>query len=376
MGIYLHIPFCLRKCSYCDFYSVPRADTELLDRYTSCLVQELTLRAAEWRLPVASIYFGGGTPSLLAPQHIEKILAVIYELYRPEDAAEITVEVNPATISRPGLEDLRQAGVNRLSIGVQSFIDRELNILGRIHDSQQAGQCLNWSHQAGFANVNVDLIYGIPGQNWDDWRTNLNQAMDYAPQHISTYLLQLEAGVPLARRVAAGTLAMLTDEEEADLYYRGRDCLLEAGYVHYELSNYARKGWQCRHNIGYWGVGAYLGVGVGAVSFDGRQRRLNSPPLEEYLTALSGAARPHQQILETMGHREQLAEAMVMGLRQVAGIDRSTLCRRFGADAWADYQTTIDRLVSRDLLVVNDDRVYLSPRAYFISNAVLSEFLD
>ena len=376
MGIYLHIPFCQRKCSYCDFYSLSGATTELYDQYTDCLIRELTLRTAEYRLPLISIYFGGGTPSLLAPQHIERILDTICKLYLPQGDPEITLEVNPATISRQGLEDLRQAGVNRLSIGVQSFVDRELHLLGRMHDSQQAGQCIEWSHQAGFDNISLDLIYGIPAQNKEDWRGNLLQAVDYGPQHISTYLLQLEPHVPLARRITSGTLAMLTDDEEADLYDLARECLREADYLHYELSNFARPGFKCRHNIGYWSVGAYLGVGAGAVSYDGRQRRLNIPDLEAYLTALSKNIPLPQQILETMGRRQQLAEALVMGLRLVEGIDRDTLGGRFGIENWADFQPIIDRMVSEGLLMVDQNRVYLSPGAYFISNAVLSEFLE
>ncbi len=371
----MHIPFCLSKCSYCDFYSLPIDDAGMFDQYSSCLVEELTRRAADYQLPFASIYLGGGTPSLLAPQHIERIMNTIYECYKTGSDPEITLEVNPATVNRVDLEDFRRAGINRLSIGVQSFIDRELKILGRMHDSQQASQCIDWSHEAGFENVSLDLIYGIPGQSKEGWLANLIQAMNHEPQHISTYLLQLEPEVPLARRIASGALAMLTDEEESDLYYLARDYLLAADYRHYELSNYARRGRQCRHNMGYWGVGPYLGVGAGAVSFDGQQRSMN-PPLEDYLTALSHSVLPRQQILETMSRREQLAEALVMGLRLVEGMDPEVLCRRFGEDTWRPFQIIVDRLAAQDLLVVEANRIYLPPRDYFVSNAVFREFVD
>jgi len=376
MGIYVHIPFCLSKCSYCDFYSLPTDDAELFDQYSSCLVEELTRRAADYRLPFASIYLGGGTPSLLAPKHIERIIDTIYKCYQAGNDPEITLEVNPATVDRQDLEDFRRVGINRLSIGVQSFINRELKILGRMHDSQQASQCIDWSHQAGFDNVSVDLIYGIPGQNKEDWLASLIQAVNHEPQHISTYLLQLEPDVPLARRIVSGALAMLNDKEESDLYYLARDYLLEADYQHYELSNYAHRDRKSQHNMGYWGVCPYLGVGVGAVSFDGRQRSMNSPPLVEYLIALSHSVLPRRQILETMGRREQLSEALVMGLRLMEGIEPGALCRRFGKDIWRPFQVTIDRLASQGLLVVEPDRVYLPPQVYFISNAVFREFVE
>ena len=371
----MHIPFCLSKCSYCDFYSLPIEDAGMFGRYSSCLVEELTRRSADYRLPCASIYLGGGTPSLLAPEHIERIINTIYKCYQTSSDPEITLEVNPATVDRQDLKDFCRAGINRLSIGVQSFVDRELKILGRMHDSQQASQCIDWSHEAGFENVSLDLIYGIPGQNKEDWLANLIQVVNHEPQHISTYLLQLEPDVPLARRIASGALAMLTDEEESDLYYLARDYLLAAEYQHYELSNYARRGRQCRHNMGYWEVGPYLGAGAGAVSFDGRQRSM-SPPLEDYLTALSHAVLPRQQILESMSRREQLSEALVMGLRLVEGIDPEVLCRRFGEDTWQPFQVTADRLAAQDLLIVEPNRIYLPPRAFFISNAVFREFVD
>jgi len=372
----VHIPFCLSKCSYCDFYSIPIQDAGLFDQYSSCLVKELTWRATDYQLPFTSIYFGGGTPSLLAPQHIERIINTIYKCYKTGSDPEITLEVNPATVDCQDLKDFHRAGINRLSIGVQSFIDRELKILGRRHDSQQASQCIDWSHEAGFENVSLDLIYGIPGQNKGDWLANLIQAVNHKPQHISTYLLQLEPEVPLARRIASGALAMLADEEESDLYYLTRDYLLAADYRHYELSNYALGGRQCRHNMGYWGVGPYLGVGAGAVSFDGRQRSMSPPHLEDYLTALSHSVLPRQQILETMSRREQLSEALVMGLRLVEGIEQEVLCRRFGEDTWRPFQVIADRLADQDLLIVEPNRIYLPPRAYFISNAVFREFVD
>ncbi len=376
MGIYIHIPFCRRKCSYCDFYSLPMIDPHMFDKYSSCLAQELSRRGHEYRLPFASIYLGGGTPSLLEPSHIARIIDAVHQYCQPADDLEITIEVNPATVNRQKLENLRLAGINRLSIGVQSFVDRELIILGRMHDSSQARQCIDWAYQAGFTNVNVDLIYGTPGQQLSDWLANLTQAADSGAQHISAYLLQLEPNVPLAYDIQAGCLAMLTDEEESDLYYIGRDLLLNLGFEHYELSNYAYPGRHCRHNLAYWRVRPYLGIGVGAVSFDGRQRILNLPPLQDYMAALTHKALPPTKILETIDARQACNEAFIMGLRLTAGIDRIQYQDRFGVDPLEAYQTTIDRFESQGLLIVDDRRIALSPPAYFISNAILSDFME
>lgn len=376
MGIYVHIPFCRRKCSYCDFYSLPIIDPDLFDKYSSCLVRELSRRASEYRFPFASIYLGGGTPSLLEPWQIERIIDAVHRYCMPADDLEITIEVNPATVNRQKLEDLRLAGINRLSIGVQSFVDRELIVLGRMHDSSQARQCIDWAYKAGFTNVNVDLIYGTPGQQLSDWLGNLTQAADSGAQHISAYLLQLESNVPLAGEIQAGSLAMLADDEESDLYYMGRDLLLNLGFEHYELSNYARPGRQCRHNLTYWRVQPYLGIGVGAVSFDGRQRIINLPPLQDYLAALAHEAIPPTKILETIDARQARNEAFIMGLRLTEGVDRIAYQDRFGMDPLEAYQTTVDRFKSQGLLTVDDHRIALSPRAYFVSNAILSEFVE
>ncbi|MDD4775908.1 MAG: radical SAM family heme chaperone HemW [Syntrophomonas sp.] len=376
MGIYIHFPFCRKKCSYCDFYSLPITAPGVLNQYTDCLERELTLRTSECDLPLASSYLGGGTPSLLPPQDIERVIAAINRDYPPSGEREVTIEVNPATVDRQKLADLQRAGVNRLSIGVQSFVDRELTILGRVHDSRQGHQCIDWAQQAGFTNVNLDLIYGIPGQRRSDWLATLTRAMDCGPQHISAYLLQLEPDVPLAREIATGQQAMLTDDQEADLYYEGRALLLSRGYQHYELSNFAHPGFQCRHNLTYWRGGRYLGVGVGAVSFDGRQRHLNSPPLEDYMAALLNGTPPPRQLLETLTAEQERAEAFIIGLRLTQGIDREEYCSRFGADALGPFQDAVNRLAAQGLLVVDDRRIALSPRAYFISNVVFREFVD
>jgi oxygen-independent coproporphyrinogen-3 oxidase len=376
MGIYIHIPFCLHKCDYCDFYSLPLLDPIILENYTGSVIKELELRQAEMDCPVATIYLGGGTPSLLRPAQIERILTAVFAQYRTEREPEISMEVNPATVNRQDLRDLRSAGVNRLSIGVQSFADAELRTLGRMHSGAEAAAILAQVGEVGIDNFNIDLIYGLPGQTLADWRENLNRAVDFNPAHISAYLLQLDPTTPLARKIAAGTLRLLADDLEADLYYWARDYLQEQGYRHYEISNFARSEQECRHNLLYWQSRNYLGVGTGAVSFDGRQRILNQPPLEDYMTALQAGRLPVQQVLETMDVRQRSVDAIIMGLRLTQGIDIQAFKQRFDVDITADYGDIIQLCRQQGLIQQDQDRLYLTPRGYFLSNQVLSQFVD
>lgn len=375
MGIYIHVPFCLHKCSYCDFYSLPGINPELYERYIDCLTLEISRSTCEFRSPFRSIYFGGGTPSLLDSIQLERLIAAIYRCFQPDREPEVTIEVNPATVTRQTLREYRQMGINRLSIGVQSFADAELRILGRLHNAEQAVECLDWASQAGFENVNIDLIYGLPGQSQEAWLSNLRRAGSLHPQHISAYLLQLDPATPLAHQIAAGELSLPDDETQSELYYLTRDFLQERGYRQYEISNFAIPGYECDHNLIYWKVGTYLGIGVGAVSFDGRQRTLNSPPLEAYMDSILAGDLTYRQILETMDFKQKMAEAVVMGLRLTQGINREDFQKRFGVDLLTYFEKIIRRCQAQGLLEV-DNNIYLSSRAYFISNQVLCQFMS
>lgn len=376
MGIYIHIPFCLHKCNYCDFYSLAVNDPELLERYTRSVINELQLRKNEICSSFTTIYLGGGTPSLLKPAQIERILAAVFENYRPQDATEISMEVNPATVNLQDLKDLRAAGVDRISIGVQSFSDIELKILGRIHSGRDAAAVLKDVTKAGFDNFNLDLIYGVPGQTMSAWGENLKMAVDFNPQHISAYLLQLDPATPLARNIEAGFLKYLDDEEEARLYYFILDYLQEYGYQHYEISNFSRPDRECRHNLLYWQSRPYLGIGSGAVSFNGRQRILNQPLVYSYIENLVDHRPPPTKILEDMSADQRLSDAIIMGLRLCKGISRNDFLDRFGIDILKEYQDIIRSCQTRGLLELKDERLSLTPNAYFLSNLVLSEFIS
>lgn len=374
-GIYIHIPFCLRKCSYCDFYSVPMFDPVILENYTRSLIAEIQLRKGETAGPVGSLYFGGGTPSLLPPEQVERIIETIGAQCSLTDGVEITLEVNPATIDATGLRDLRAAGVNRLSVGVQSFADRDLQILGRKHQAGQAVAVLHEAQQAGFAKLNIDLIYGVPGQTMEAWQQNLGRALEFDPTHISAYLLQLDPSVPLARRIERGEVRMLEQEMEADLYDLARDYLQRKGFRHYEISNFARPGQECRHNLLYWQSGYYCGLGAGAVSFDGWRRTINKPDLDQYIQCLQDGRLPPQEILEHMTAQQRWADAMITGLRLSEGVNREGFRHRFGIDIMREYSHIIGPCLDQGLLEFDHDYLRLNPSAFFLSNQVLSQFV-
>jgi len=376
-GIYIHIPFCKAKCCYCDFYSVPLTEGEWLEQYLRGLAAEIEQRASFYDgQPIGTVYLGGGTPSLLAPGQIERLLNKLAQAFPLTSDIEITMEANPVTINREYMQECRQAGVNRLSLGVQSFIDRELRLLGRLHSAHDSEEAIQAARAAGFTNVNLDLIYGIPGQTTDDWIYNLRQAVAAAPEHLSLYLLQLEPHTPMGRWVDEGKLLMLEDEQEYQIYQISRKLLDQNGYQQYEISNFAQPGRECRHNLIYWHSREYLGLGAGAVSFINRVRQQNTQ-LDQYLP--TSADYPlhfwRGEILEEMDERQRWIDAVVMGLRTTQGINMADFKSRFGIDLGQEYGQVIDELLAGGFLIIEDGYLRLAPSAYFISNQVLHRFI-
>ncbi len=374
-GIYIHVPFCQKKCSYCDFYSLPLREQASLEQYTRNLLQAIEQQAGSWEKHLFStVYIGGGTPSLLQPEQVHRILQSLSQNFSLQPLAEISLEANPATLDRMRLQELKSAGINRISLGVQSFCDQELKILGRIHTARQARQAVEDIMAAGFDNFNLDLIYGIPGQNLADWRYNLQRAVDCQPTHISTYLLQLDASVPLAGQIRAGRYTDLSEDLQADMYDAALDYLIEAGFHHYEISNFARPGAECNHNLIYWQAGEYLGLGPGAVSFREGRRWRN----REITIDLDGKTGPDQiavEILETMDNHERFVDAVILGLRMTEGISRQHFMERFGIDFVQEYHSIIEKYIQDGILIPDQDRLYLSRRGYFLSNQLLAELL-
>jgi oxygen-independent coproporphyrinogen-3 oxidase len=377
-GIYIHIPFCIAKCGYCDFYSVPIGRSmDWQEQYLRGLVAEMEQRASFYDgQRIITIYIGGGTPSLLTSEQIDRLLNKLAATFTLSSDIEITIEANPATVNEKYLKECRQAGVNRLSLGVQSFIDRELCLLGRLHSTQDSKEAIRAARAAGFTNLNLDLIYGIPGQTTDDWTANLCQAMAAAPEHLSLYLLQLEPHTPMGRWVDEGKLFMLEEEQEYQLYQISREFLSHHGYQQYEISNFARPGKECRHNLHYWHSAEYIGLGAGAVSFINRIRQQNAQ-LDSYLQT-SDDYQPNfwqGEILESMSERQRWIDAVVMGLRTTQGINMDDFKRRFGVDLHQEYAQVINELMAGGFIIIKDGYLRLAPSAYFISNQVLCRFM-
>ncbi len=344
LALYIHIPFCQHKCIYCDFYSTTR--TRLLPRYLAALQQEI---AFYQRSPLfahrtlASLYWGGGTPSLIPPESLAPLLDTITAAWPLEPEAEITLEANPGALDVHHLAGYRRAGINRLSLGIQSFDDRELHLLTRIHSAAEARTAIIAARAAGFANLSLDFIFGLPGQSTAGYTASLAAALDHHPEHLSLYGLTVEPATPLAGAVARGELPRCDEELEREMFLSGKALLEAAGYQHYEISNYGRPGRAARHNQRYWEGSDYLGLGPSAHSFAAGQRWWNVRDLTAYLaawergkTAVAGE--------ETLGVAEMRTESVMLGLRRSAGIDLAQWQQRFGEDLLERGARALQRL--------------------------------
>lgn len=371
LELYIHIPFCVRKCSYCDFLSAP-ADGQVQRAYMEALLREIRggRRAEEL---VVSVFFGGGTPSVVDEAWIVRLMEELRACYTLAEDAEISMEVNPGTVSAESLRIYREAGINRLSIGCQSARDEELARIGRIHTFQQFLEAYGWAREAGFANINVDLISALPGQSMADWEESLYRVLDLkpAPEHISVYSLIVEEGTPFYEMQEKGVLILPDEDMEREMYWKTTEILQKSGYEHYEISNYARKGFRCRHNCGYWTRQNYLGFGLGAASLYQNVRFQNTDSMERYLE-LSPDSHVEEQKLE---RREQMAETMFLGLRMADGVDLGEFERQYGISAEHIYGNQIRESMEEGLLERRGDSLILTKRGVDVSNYVMAKFL-
>lgn len=378
LALYLHIPFCLRKCLYCDFASTADSTAPERDAYVSLLLKEMARRAADLPLPAtaATLYFGGGTPSLLEPEQIARLIEAGRHHFALAPTAEITMEANPGTVTEERLAAFGRAGVNRLSLGVQSFDDGQLQRLGRLHDARQAGEAVAFARRAGFTNLGIDLMHGLPGQSLEQWRAELQAALALAPEHISAYGLTIEEGTPLARQEASGSLSLPDEELAAAMFDETIRVLTAAGYEHYEISNFARPGFRSRHNQVYWQREPYLGFGAAAHSF------LRSPPfgvrfanpetVADYAASIL-AGRPAEAV--PLSREEAMSESLFLGLRLREGIDMQRFAEEFGIPLAAAYPAALPRLMETGLLIQDGHRLSLSPRGLLLANQVLLYFV-
>lgn len=377
LGIYFHIPFCRSKCNYCHFIRIP-FDEVTAERYQKCVLREVKIAAATMESgessEVDSIYFGGGTPSLVPAEHIAGIIGECKERYRVAADCEVSMEANPGTISVEKTASLRKAGVNRVSLGAQSFVDKELISLGRTHDAAMIRQSLKRLRENGFENLNLDLLLGLPHQTRETWLHSLQAAAALAVDHISVYMLDLDQPCELAT-LAAGGLAPLPEEDLiSDLYLETIDFLCRRGYAQYEISNFARPGCSCRHNLKYWKREPVYGFGLGSHSFDRRCRYSNSEDIQGYFQKVETGLSPVRRRYP-ISAAQALGETLFLGLRLTEGVDWNHLQSVFGKDKLAGYADSLRGLSAKGWIEWRGSKLRLTARGMLLSNEIFQLFV-
>lgn len=373
-GIYIHIPFCVKKCNYCAFLSGP-AGPEVRQEYVNHLIKEIRLRSRE--VPEAdTIYFGGGTPSLLTPEQIGRILEEVRSAFQISEDAEVTLEANPGTLTAESLEGYRKTGINRLSMGVQSMDDRRLRYLGRIHTAEEVRRDVKMAREVGFRNINLDLVFAIPGTGVSDALEDLEAIAALEPEHISFYSLQLEEGTSFFRDFEAGKLREVPDETDREMYHRGIQALREKGYRHYEISNFARPGCESRHNSKYWNMAEYVGLGLGASSYTGHRRTVNETDLKVYSETLDRGELAFMEIHEN-SEADDISEAVFTGLRREEGVRYRDI---LGSEAafWEYFREALPEARAYEaggFLEMDDEGLRLTERGIDISNGIMALFV-
>lgn len=369
MELYVHIPFCVKKCDYCDFLS-GSAGKERQREYFQSLGREIAAVPEFPDREITTVFIGGGTPSVPDPALMGAILDQIRNKFFMAPDAEITIEANPGTLYKEKLQEYRKHGVNRLSLGLQSPQNRELKILGRIHTWEEFLESFFMAREAGFSNINIDLMSAIPDQTYEGWIHNLRTVAGLDPEHISAYSLIIEEGTPFASR----TLNLPDEDAEYNMYEATAQILREYGFEQYEISNYAKKGRECRHNVGYWIRQDYLGFGLGASSLYGKERFANTQDMKKYLEN----SRTPEKIREKeppLTREDEMAEFMFLGLRMTRGISKAEFERQFGSEIDAIYGDVLRKYKSMGLLLEENGRIFLSREGIHVSNSVMADFL-
>lgn len=379
LAIYLHIPFCVKKCRYCAFNSIPLPPGEdgapLISRYLQALKREISLYTSLLgRREITSVYFGGGTPTVLPPGELSSLLELCAMSFTFSGEIEITVEANPGTIAETGLRELRSAGFNRISLGAQSFKPGELELLGRIHGVGEIYSSFEEARNAGFENINLDLIYGIPGQSLEHWRDTLERALSLRPEHLSVYGLTLEEGTPLAEDVASGRVQPCSEEEQVVMWEVTEETLSRRGYQRYEISNYALPGKECRHNLTYWYNLPYLGLGAGAHGYLGKTRYANHEDLGTYIRLISKGELPRAWEERQTPEQERL-DTIIMGMRLRRGLSRKVFQQRFQISFDQLYGTQLEEMKRQGLIGDDGENIFLTGRGRLLANYVLSHFI-
>ena len=385
IGIYVHIPFCKHKCYYCDFISYANKES-LVERYINVLIREITDVATGNRLDyengidelfnVNTIYIGGGTPSFIESKYIVNIISTIKEYFKINENAEITLEVNPGTVNENKLKDYFNAGVNRLSIGLQATNDSLLKEIGRIHTYEEFLNTYKLARKIGFKNINADLMIGLPKQTIEDVEKAVNDLIKLGLEHISVYSLILEEGTVLEEQIRSGKLKLPEDEEEREMYWKVKSILEANGYIHYEISNFAKKGYESQHNLDCWRQKEYVGFGVAAHSYTNDVRYSNIEKLEEYIENYENDKLEETFIFnEKLTHNMKVKEYMMLGLRKLNGVSIQEFKEKFAANPIYVFKNELEKLVNEDLLELDGDYIRLTKRGIDLANLVWEEFV-
>lgn len=374
LGLYLHVPFCVKKCNYCDFLS-KEATEEEKEAYVDALIKEIkSYKKFAGNYKVSTVFVGGGTPSCLRAEQTKRIFDALYEIFEFVKHPEITTEMNPGTVDREKLEVYKACGINRLSIGMQSVKDENLKVLGRIHNFEQLLEAYQLAREAGFTNINLDLMSSLPSQTKEEWEEELQKTVELNPEHISAYQLIIEEGTPFYEKYDAHP-ELLPNEEESRAIYQTTKRILEAnGYMQYEISNYAKPQKKCKHNLRYWERGEYLGIGLGSASLIQNMRMNNTREMSEYLEK-SAVPKEMRKDVEFLENRQQIEEFMFLGLRKTYGVSKKEFHRAFGRELEDVYGQTLKKFIEEGMIKEKKDRIFLTEDGVLVSNQILSEFL-
>ena len=374
MELYLHIPFCVKKCAYCDFLSFPSGQ-EIQRQYAKRLMEDIDCMGKKYGdIPVDTIFIGGGTPSVPESRLIVDLMGHVNRAFQISDGAEISMEANPGTVTREKLKEYRRAGINRISFGLQSANDRELKLLGRIHTWAEFLESFALARECGFTNLNIDLMSALPGQTCESWKDTLKRVTDLEPEHISAYSLIIEEGTPFGEKYGSeeGRKLLPDEDSEREMYHETKRFLRECGYERYEISNYAKPGRECRHNIGYWTGVPYLGLGLGASSYMNGSRFAVSSDMQQYLGEKPGTFTD----VEKLTKKDMEEEFFYVGLRMTAGVSLSEFERRFGMSAEEVYPGLMETFVEEKAAEFRGDRFVLTDYGLDVSNYIMAQFLQ
>ena len=372
LGIYVHIPFCKQKCSYCDFISYCDKN-DLIEKYIKALKQEIKNSSVN-EYEISTIYIGGGTPSYIESKYISEILKTIKQKYNISRNVEITIEVNPGTATKEKLRDYVEAGINRISIGLQSCNNNLLKMIGRIHTYEEFLSTYKLAREVGFKNINVDLMIGLPNQTLDDVKKSLEEISKLNPEHISVYSLIVEEGTPIEKKIADGQLKLPNEELEREEYWEVKKFLESLGYKHYEISNFAKTGYESKHNLNCWEQKEYLGFGAAAHSYMKKTRYSNTEDLEKYINQEMQSEQLHI-VHEVQKEEEQKKEYMILGLRKINGVQISSFKNKFGCNPIMEFKNELNKLTQEGLIEIDLDQIKLTEKGIDLANIVWEEFI-